>query len=338
MSEPIVSIRTGARLHFGPLSFRPATGRHFGGIGMMIEQPGVRLTARLLDDRHEADIAHSRAAEYARRVGIAAGLEFRPLQLLLDGTIPPHRGLGSGTQLALAVAEAVLRLHGRPSVSARELALLTGRGVRSAVGLSGYEAGGFLIDAGHRAGEALGELACRLDVPPDWRVLIVTPPDAEGVHGPEEQRIFDRLPGTGSALEGELARLTLTEILPALRHADFPAFSEALFEYGARVGRFFSGSQAGIFADERMTALAAALREEGVRGIAQSSWGPAIALFCRDDSHADAVREFCRDHPLGADCPLLTTRARNSGRSLTLDRVGASAEFIAVTRIAHQPL
>lgn len=320
MTEPIVTIRTGARLHFGPLSFRPETGRHFGGLGLMIDAPRVTLTARRLPAGRDDVVPTPRLAELLRRLRAqhVRGGE-TPLQLTLHEEIPPHRGLGSGTQLALAVVEAVTRMQGW-SASPEELARLAGRGLRSAIGVIGYQQGGFLVDAGHRPGAELGELACRLPFPSTWRILLVTPHDAVGVHGPREQAIFDRLPAMSRPLQGELARLALTEILPAVQNTDFPAFARALGEYGRKVGRFFAGAQQGIFADEHMAGLAECLEREGIAGIVQSSWGPSVAIFCRDETQAAEVHRLCASLPNGTACHYLVTRARNTGRTLVLDR------------------
>src|SRR5204862_353231 len=77
---------------------------------------------------------------------------------------PEHTGLGVGTQLSRAVARAVC-----PGVPAVELARLAGRGNRSAIGVYGFEAGGFLVDGGKRDDAALAPLMARVDFPGDWR-------------------------------------------------------------------------------------------------------------------------------------------------------------------------
>jgi beta-ribofuranosylaminobenzene 5'-phosphate synthase len=320
MTDFIVTIRTGARLHFGPLSFRPETGRHFGGLGLMIDAPRVMLTVRRLPAGRDDVVPSPRLAELLRCLRAQHGRKLtHPLQITLHDEIPPHRGLGSGTQLALAVVEAAARLQGWPA-TLEELARLAERGLRSAIGAIGYQQGGFVVDAGHRPGAELGELACRLPFPPTWRILLVTPRDAVGVHGPREQEIFDRLPAMSRPLQGELARLALTEILPAVQNTDFPAFAQALGDYGRTVGRFFAGAQQGIFADEHMAGLAECLEREGIDGIVQSSWGPSLAIFCRDETQATEVHRLCASLPSGTACRYQVTQARNTGRTLTLDR------------------
>ncbi len=61
--------------------------------------------------------------------------------LELACAMPAHAGLGSGTQLALAVATAMRRLHGIARTCAGDAARL-GRGARSGIGIGLFEQGG----------------------------------------------------------------------------------------------------------------------------------------------------------------------------------------------------
>ena len=55
-----------------------------------------------------------------------------------------HAGLGTGTQLSLAVARLLIALAGRPDPTRDELVALTGRGRRSGIGLHGFALGGLI--------------------------------------------------------------------------------------------------------------------------------------------------------------------------------------------------
>ncbi len=43
MTIPGIRIRTPSRLHFGLLGWGPQAGRQFGGVGLMIDSPGIDL-------------------------------------------------------------------------------------------------------------------------------------------------------------------------------------------------------------------------------------------------------------------------------------------------------
>ena len=170
-----VRVRTGARLHFGPLSLRPESGRDFGGWGVMIDAPNCQVACRSAE--HDAVIAagddQTRITkirdELRERFGVT-----QPLRIEVLEQIPPHRGLGSGTQLVLAAATAMTQSLGH-ELPLHALAEIGQRGRRSAVGIHGFATGGLLVDAGHRSGEALGAIACRLHFPEDWRFVLLPP-------------------------------------------------------------------------------------------------------------------------------------------------------------------
>ncbi len=46
MTYPRIRIRTASRLHFGLLGWGPEARRQFGGIGLMIDSPGIELHGR----------------------------------------------------------------------------------------------------------------------------------------------------------------------------------------------------------------------------------------------------------------------------------------------------
>jgi len=285
-----IEIRTGARLHFGPFSFRPEMGRHFGGIGLMISQPGVHLRARRLHDNDSTRNLPGRAGLLLKTMQ-AKNPDLRgPVQFEILEEIPSHSGLGSGTQLSLAILDGLMQLHDR-SATPKILIQQCGRGDRSAIGLNGYFDGGFLVDAGHHSDAPLGELACRLTFPQEWRILLLLPKDATGLHGSEEVAAFEALKPMPLSLTGQLCRLALTEILPAIQTRQFRLFTQALFEYGQRAGQFFAPSQGGVFSSPVIRHLLHQIPELAGCGMAQSSWGPAVALFAENDVHARELQQ-----------------------------------------------
>lgn len=293
-----VTITTGARVHFGPLSYRPANGRHFGGVGLMVDSPGVRLTLSANDT-----VQVTGDPEGSRRVKQFVS-RIRESQLPLDDmgcrihverVVPSHAGFGSGTQLGLAVARGLAELAGETDVPVATLARRVGRGLRSAVGLYGFEFGGLIVDAGQREIDDIGALACRLAVPDEWRVLLITPPvSPDGLSGAEEEQAFAQLGSMPLSLTNELSRLVLTELLPAVTARDFDGFSQAVFEYGSRVGEFFSRIQGGTFGSPETDRLVDDIRQMGVIGVGQTSWGPTVFVFAENEGQANSLASHIR--------------------------------------------
>src|SRR3954469_20377891 len=124
--------------------------RRSGGFGVGVRRPAVVLEAEPAGELSAEGPDAQRALLFARRcreaLGLAGGAHLRVVE-----AIPPHVGLGSGTKLALAVAQALAVLDGR-TVDAPALAEAAGRAARSAVGMWTFALGGLVIEGGVRRG------------------------------------------------------------------------------------------------------------------------------------------------------------------------------------------
>ena len=317
-----VTVSTGARLHFGPLAAAGSGGGKFGGVGMMISAPGYVVTARPAErDSFVGDEASvARIAQFVRRIRAASSGEAKATQFEIEvrEAIPSHSGLGSGTQLGLAVARALSELYGERDVSVETLARRAGRGLRSAIGLHGFARGGFLVDGGRAdQSDQLGTLVARYDFPPEWRLVLASPLQSSGLSGEDEQLAFAAQPPMSLALTSELCRIVLMDWLPALIEADFARVSTAMYEFGLAVGHFFDPVQGGVFAHPRMARLVEQLRARGVHGIAQTSWGPTLAILCASDVEA---HQLANDYAQGSDwsdCEFRVVEPLNRGATVS---------------------
>jgi beta-RFAP synthase len=302
-------VSTGSRLHFGLLTHRPKSGREFGGLGVMIDSPGWTVAASASDSTTDSTedriaVADSAAAanpeaeqrvrSFIKRLRQGRDTSVPSLDINLSKAIPSHRGLGSGTQLALATARAIDVCLNDDHVSASGLAELTGRGVRSAVGTWGFDSGGLIVDGGKLESDSVGSLAARLDFPADWRFVLIFPQSFSGLSGDDEITAFRALPGMPQSTTDALCRLTVMEILPAVQDRDFERVSAAFEEYGHRAGEYFAPAQGGVFVDPRMEDFGRSLAENGIEGFAQTSWGPTCAALCRDDEMAHQAVEIVK--------------------------------------------
>jgi beta-RFAP synthase len=314
------TIITGSRLHFGPLAWKPRRGRDFGGWGVMLETPRtVVRVARIDASTQSRAVAHSqhRADGMLSRVlESLAPDEPAGLRVIVDEEPPPHCGFGSGTQLALAIAAGVYALADRPRPPAPELSRIVGRGLRSAVGIHGFDLGGLIVDAGKRTGDDIGQLAARVAIPDEWRFVLVRPPVATGLTGDKEATAFNDLPSFSDALSDRLSRIVLTEVLPAVQSRDRAAFAAALDEYGTLVGEAFTPCQGGVVHPASMP-IWQALRNRGFKGIAQTSWGPTLSVVCDSEAHAGKTATAIREMAPSADIQI--ARPRNDGATTILD-------------------
>ncbi len=323
MSRRGVEVRTGARLHFGLFGTSGSEGSRIGGIGLMIDRPGVVVRAEnsATDTVSGPEPAASRAAEFLDRLSTDPGLhrrrEGRHVAIQVAAEIPPHRGFGSGTQLALAVAECVSALL----EIAAPVGDTLGRGKRSAVGSTGFYRGGFIADLPETASGA-AQCLLRRPVPAAWRFVIVDPAGAAGPSGSAETAGFEALPPIASACSASLRELVLARILPALEVADFKAFASGVAAFNRLVGEHFAPTQGGVYAHPLIRDLSQALADTEWPHLAQSSWGPAAAVFCENQESAEALLPFVRDRFSTADANIFIAEPMNHGA--VIDTVGSA--------------
>lgn len=285
----------------------------------MVDQPGFRITASPaeIDSVNGPEEHTERAQRFVESYRSRCPPEAQPpaCRLRIHEAAPPHAGLGSGTQLGLAVAQSLALLAGEGHVDSVELAQRVGRGLRSALGIHGFARGGFLVDGGKRSDESPAPLVARADFPAEWRMVLVTP-ETPGLSGAEERNAFAALPPMPQALTGELCRVALLELLPAVLEAEFDTCGDALHEFGRQVGGYFAPVQGGVYADPSMRELATHLRRGGIRGVGQSSWGPTTFVLCRHHSEAvGVIRDLTRDARWAA-CGFRAAAPMNTGAVL----------------------
>ena len=282
----MIEVRTCARLHLGLLDHNGGEGRLYGSIGLSVSRPQLLLRTeasdRLVVEGSETERVASYAQRFIRQFGLPAGAH-----LSLLTSIPAHVGLGSGTQIALAVGTALTRLAGL-SVSPEELASVAGRGIRSGIGIAAFQRGGFVLDGGHRviaespltpsgaAANGVPPILLRYPVPDGWRFVTVIPGQDQGFSGEKETSAFMRMPEAPAHLAEKMSRLVLMKMLPALVEKDIACFGQALTRIQRLVGDCFAPVQGGRFSNPLSEKLIDFLLEKGAAGAGQSSWGPAV--------------------------------------------------------------
>jgi beta-ribofuranosylaminobenzene 5'-phosphate synthase len=309
-----VRVVTPSRLHLGFLDLHGGLGRKFGSIGVTLEEPRTIVTLR----RADRLIASGSCAERATRVAMQLIDRLRlddKVEITLEEVIPEHVGLGSGTQLALALGAALARWSGQ-SIDPALIATLTRRGARSGIGIGAFVSGGVIVDGGRaEEDEAPPPIISRLDFPEDWRVLLLFDPKSGGLHGPAEFNAFRSLPQFPERLASELCRLIVMQALPALAEADLQRFGSAITELQQRVGDYFAPAQGGRFASPHVAAALAWLESAGIAGFGQSSWGPTGFAFAGNAAEGQALMAEA-ERRYGARLQFRLVKARNRGAEI----------------------
>jgi beta-RFAP synthase len=311
-----VAVTAPARLHLGFLDLNGGLGRKFGSIGLAIGNPRTRLT-----------IGFARRSEIVgpERERVQSHLHTLQRSLGLDGAycvevaeaIPAHAGLGSGTQLALALASGMRRLHGLP-LDLRGDAVRLRRGARSGVGIGLFEQGGLMVDGGHGENAGPAPIVSRIPFPEHWRVLIVLDPARQGLHGAQEGEAFVALPPMPELSAAKLARLALMKLLPALVERDLPGFGAAVREMQQLLGDHFAPMQGGSrFTSPHVGACLEALDRAGAYGVGQSSWGPTGFAFAPSSGEADRLAMAARRYAGSAGLDIRICTGLNEGADIS---------------------
>ncbi len=292
-TEQAVFVETAARLHFGVLDLRGSLGRWFGGIGAAAPAPTLRVSATWSNTLEVTGHDHERATALARRFLVHHRLPIAG-RVHVHRALPPHAGLGSGTQLGLAIGRALAELHSI-AADAPALARATGRTRRSAVGTWTFAGGGLVVEGGRcKENDAFAPLLVRLPFPAAWRCVIAVPDVSSGIGGTTEAEAFAQLAVPPEHDAQRVAHLVLMALLPALASADLPMFGAALNAIQAINGRWFAPVQGGLYAAGPSEELARRMAEWGAAGVGQSSWGPTVyGIVAGDDASArlaDRVR------------------------------------------------
>ena len=106
------------------------------------------------------------------------------------------------------------------------------------------------------------------------------------------------------------------QMLPAIASRDCSAFGEAVFQFGRRAGECFSAVQGGPFASDEIAQLVASIREFGVAGVGQSSWGPTVYAVTADEAEAQRLVDWFRDRGNGSRYEICIARPNNCGASI----------------------
>ena len=207
-----IRITTPCRVHLSLIDENGYTGRVDGGIGLMLDRPNVILEVSNSADEFKIEChKYYRESvhvinEKASRVFKAFNISNKNYHFKLKRYYPSHVGLGSKTQLSLAIASAITKLRGLNDISLKELTKLVERGGTSGIGWRGFQTGGFILDGGHDFGKGKEKetflpssasisvnpalTISRYNIPEDWRFILAIPNVKKGAFGDEEVSIF----------------------------------------------------------------------------------------------------------------------------------------------------
>ena len=272
-----VSVATGCRLHLGFTNLSDDVGRCYGSLGVALDRPSTTV---VVEERRDAAVVGDDPEQIRacfRRFCDHYQVDPR-VSIEVSESVPQHVGLGSGTQLALAIGLGLATVCGIDA-DVWDIAAAMSRGRRSGIGTAAFQTGGFVIDAGHKKGgsgrDAEPTVVWRRDFPAAWRFIVVVPDAGSGLSGHSEEGVFGALPPSVRISE-EICRTTLLRLMPALVEHDIEEFGRGLTAVDRMTGAYFSAVQGGIYGGGETNVAVDALLSAGACGAGQSSWGPAV--------------------------------------------------------------
>jgi beta-RFAP synthase len=324
-----VYVKTPARLHLGLIDLGGELGRIFGGIGVAIGYPNVILEAQpsqgFTAEGERSDTVKLLVERFLKKYRIEAKVTVNVKQ-----TIPEHVGLGSGTQLALAVAAALAKLfHVKASI--QDLALAMGRGQISGVGTAVFEKGGLVVEGGLKtqknkprlpAPESFPPVIFHQPFPDDWLFVVAIPNVKRGFTDEEEMPAFRRLPPMPAQDVGKICRLTMMKLLPSLIEHDIENFGSALTQIQNIVGEYFAEVQGGRYSSPIAKECTEHMLELGAYAVGQSSWGPTFYGLVQGEKQARKLQSHIQvflDRRVGGKA--FYTKANNRGAYIKLREI-----------------
>jgi beta-ribofuranosylaminobenzene 5'-phosphate synthase len=257
----------------------------------MISQPGLAIRISSANSFVVSGPLADRAGRFATRWAEFYSQPLPRANMEVVAAPPDHVGLGTGTQLGLAISAGLTALRGLPVPGPEELARSVGRGQRSAIGAYGFCLGGLIAERGKLPDDFLSPLDCRLALPEAWRFVLVRPTQGAGLAGTNEQRAMDSIERDLTPLTEQLVHEAQSSLIPAAALGDFSAFASSLGRYCELAGQFYADVQGGPYNGPAVTALANQIRSLGYCGFGQSSWGPTLFAVCENEPAAKQLAD-----------------------------------------------
>lgn len=296
----------------GFIDLSGSLGRNFGSIGVALNEISTRLSMVNSDQLIVSGPSSKRAEKCTLTLCESLNVS-NQLQITIDDAIPEHVGLGSGTQMALAIGSA-LNAHYELGLTVREIAQLSERGMRSGIGIGVFEQGGLVVDGGRGKQTITPPVISHMDIPDDWRFILIFDKSDKGLHGQQEINAFKKLPTFSQQEAARLCYLLLMQGLPAVAEQNITLFGDVITQIQQSVGKHFATVQGGLFTSVEIAEVMHWLEGQGAVAIGQTSWGPTS--FCAVDSETKAkqlVQKLQIKYAHFSNLNFVVASARNSG-------------------------
>ena len=329
-------ITTPCRIHLSLIDENGYIGRVDGGIGLMLDRPNVIFEASNNAEEFQIE-AHKYyresievIIEQASKVFKAYNINNKNYHFKLKRYFPSHVGLGSKTQLSLAIAVAITKLKDINDVSIEELTKLVNRGGTSGIGWRGFEKGGFIVDAGHEFGKGKEKetflpssasktanpalTILRYQIPEHWRFVLVIPNVKKGAYGDEEVSIFQSHAPIPREEVNEVSHQILMKLVPGIIRKDLEGFGEGLKRI-QNIG--FKNIEISL-QHEIVKDVLTFFEDYGVKAYGMSSFGPSVVGIVESDDEANDLLKAAQRRVNGVWGHIYLCKPNNDGAKIEI--------------------
>ncbi|VVB65487.1 Beta-ribofuranosylaminobenzene 5'-phosphate synthase [Candidatus Gugararchaeum adminiculabundum] len=302
-----VLVSSPSRLHFCLVDLNGSLGRSDLSVGVALEEPRCEVEAIASSTIKITGSSDPRINQILSKLNCANNCN-----LPIKQNIPEHVGLGSSTQLLMAVAKAASIISGK-NYSTLQLAELAQRGGTSGIGVHAFASGGFLVDAGHSFGKKgvkasfssssfssspAPQLLARYELPESWHFACIIP-DSKKFFGEKENEIFQSKTPVSEKITEQLSRAVLVKLMPA-------AVEQNAVDFGESLNLLNQIRLADNWADPALQKYVKQMISAGALGAGISSFGPLVYGFTDSKNKAEKIlSEF--------DCTKFVSKIENKG-------------------------
>lgn len=233
-----------------------------------------------------------------------------------------HIGLGSGTQISMAIVEA-FNCEFSLKMNINQKAQIAGSGGTSSVGVYCFERGGYVLDAGRLFPEEKNSIGpsekYRFDkLPtlianyhmPKWKMFLLIPKTDYYIEGEIEQQLFKKYTPIPESETEKICKWILKGIIPAIIEKNFESFCysiERIMKLGFRSREINYYGSCILDRIKMMT-------EIGAKGVGMSSFGPTVfGFFESEEIQKDILNTVNNFYPSDIIC---FTTPRNEGAKI----------------------
>ncbi len=276
-----IKINSPSRLHLGFIELDKSAPRNFGSIGLTISQfQNVILIKESKKYEIESKNEYVKLKINEIFEKFKKKFVFKPFKIEVHETTPSHVGLGSGTQLALTIGLLISEFHNL-KLSFKDIVKISGRGLRSGVGIESFNNGGFIVDCGKGNMTTIPPVFFRTEWPDKWKIILILDNSFKGLSGNDEKKQFEVISKIEPNISMINSQTLLMNIIPSIIENNFTNFCKGIQIIQENMSRVFYNDEK-KFASKGVEKIFNFLNKKKIMGYGQSSWGPSGFVFCEN--------------------------------------------------------